>query len=275
MQSTISLLPLFFFLTTLTPFALAQSPTSSNSFPLATGNNPSLNPAGSPGAPSDPDSASSVNAAGASGGGDGGVDLSNGAIIAICVVVAVVVIIAVASAILFYLAKKRQWAVRASLRRSVRRLNPLTPRTKTRFDAHERLGSSHGRSDNPRSTPNRKKQPSPDHSSHSSSQGSTPSSSPPRRNEKDPRENNRRGERREISEEEKRSRQNARHERAIRKAREDYNTRGSAGSASDLEKGFGHTAKVSVTSRFEFEGDEGEQQEGGKKGWFGRMMGKR
>jgi len=60
------------------------------------------------------------NAAGASGGSPGSFDLSVGALIAIGVIVGIVVIVAIASSVLFYLAKKRQWAIRDSIRASFR-----------------------------------------------------------------------------------------------------------------------------------------------------------
>ncbi|PGH15002.1 hypothetical protein AJ79_02682 [Helicocarpus griseus UAMH5409] len=59
----------------------------------------------------------------------GSMYISQGAIIAIAVVVGIVVIIGITSVILFYLAKRRQWEVRASIRRSARRIAaPMTPR---------------------------------------------------------------------------------------------------------------------------------------------------
>jgi len=92
------------------------------------------------------------NAAGASGVSDSSLNLSNGATVAIIVVECLVVLgggeqvfvqgvkvcspidsKSACSAVLFYLAKKRQWAVRDSLRRSVRRPigrdRPRTPNT--------------------------------------------------------------------------------------------------------------------------------------------------
>ncbi|KAI9798465.1 MAG: hypothetical protein M1825_005345 [Sarcosagium campestre] len=70
------------------------------------------------------------NAAGATGD-SGSFYLSQGAIIAIIVVAVVVGIGGVASAVLFYIAKKRQWQIRKSIRRSARRLtgNFTAPRT--------------------------------------------------------------------------------------------------------------------------------------------------
>ncbi|KAI9771050.1 MAG: hypothetical protein M1835_006473 [Candelina submexicana] len=60
--------------------------------------------------------------AGASGTNTGFVGVSSGAQTAIIVVVVLVAVGGILSAILFYLAKKRQWKVRQSIRRSARRL---------------------------------------------------------------------------------------------------------------------------------------------------------
>ncbi|PGH09160.1 hypothetical protein GX51_00914 [Blastomyces parvus] len=61
--------------------------------------------------------------------GKGSFHISQGSIIAIAVVVGIVVILGLTSAFLFYMAKKRSWEVRASIRRSAKRLAaPMTPR---------------------------------------------------------------------------------------------------------------------------------------------------
>ncbi|KAI9702745.1 MAG: hypothetical protein M1836_007959 [Candelina mexicana] len=60
--------------------------------------------------------------AGASGTNTGFVGVSSGAQTAIIIVVVLVAVGGIASAILFYLAKKRQWKVRQTIRRSARRL---------------------------------------------------------------------------------------------------------------------------------------------------------
>jgi hypothetical protein len=77
-------------------------------------------------------------------------DLSDGATIAISVVASLVVILGVASAVLFFRAKKRQWTVREELRRSARRVTRAvkavaTPRTpkKMTFALAERKGNHH------------------------------------------------------------------------------------------------------------------------------------
>ncbi|TQW09138.1 hypothetical protein IF2G_03569 [Cordyceps javanica] len=57
------------------------------------------------------------------------ISLSTGGMIAIIVVVAVVVLIGVSTATLFFIAKKREWKVRETLRRSARKVaTALTPR---------------------------------------------------------------------------------------------------------------------------------------------------
>lgn len=60
--------------------------------------------------------------AGAAGAQKGGFTLSKGGLAAIIVVIALVIIVGISSAVLFWLAKKRQWDVRQSLRRASRRL---------------------------------------------------------------------------------------------------------------------------------------------------------
>ncbi|KAI0155197.1 hypothetical protein GGR57DRAFT_91871 [Xylariaceae sp. FL1272] len=92
-----------------------MAPTTTDSFPLATGS---------------PDSGGAINDdAGASGSSPGGVQLSQSALIAIIVVVAGVAILGISTAVLFYLAKKREWKVRETIRRSARRVaTALTPR---------------------------------------------------------------------------------------------------------------------------------------------------
>ncbi|KAL6233084.1 hypothetical protein BDW75DRAFT_216030 [Aspergillus navahoensis] len=80
----------------------------------------------------DPNDIEALNAAGASGKSGGG-GLSTGGMIALCVIVGVVVIIGFSSAALFYIANKRQWAMREALRRSAKQVvravkTPLTPR---------------------------------------------------------------------------------------------------------------------------------------------------
>ncbi|KAI9890978.1 MAG: hypothetical protein M1814_003479 [Vezdaea aestivalis] len=58
--------------------------------------------------------------AGASGAG-GGINISKGGLAAIIVVVVVVALIGIVSAVLFFVAKKRSWEVRKSIRRTARR----------------------------------------------------------------------------------------------------------------------------------------------------------
>ncbi|KAL4996725.1 hypothetical protein BDV10DRAFT_186818 [Aspergillus recurvatus] len=80
----------------------------------------------------DPNDIEASNAAGAAGKSGGG-GMSTGGMIALCVIVGVVVIIGFSSAALFYIAKKRQWAMREAIRRSAKQVvravkTPLTPR---------------------------------------------------------------------------------------------------------------------------------------------------
>jgi hypothetical protein len=125
-------------------------PTSTTSaFPLATEQPYTGGQDGTTGdANSGAGSPDSGDAAGASGTNTGGAQISRGAMIAIIVVVVVVCIIgsefpqydsvpheaqltspAVASSVLFYVAKKREWKVRETIRKSARKVvTALTPR---------------------------------------------------------------------------------------------------------------------------------------------------
>lgn len=70
--------------------------------------------------------------AGASGGSSESFSLSRGAIIAIIVVACSICILGAVSAVLFYFAKKRDWQIRESIRKSARRVaSALTPRRTT------------------------------------------------------------------------------------------------------------------------------------------------
>ncbi|KAI8955457.1 hypothetical protein F4801DRAFT_329532 [Xylaria longipes] len=94
--------------------------TNTADFPLAT-DDPYAGTGPAPGAVDD--------SAGAAGSSPGAVQLSHGALIAIIVVVAGVVVLGISTAVLFYLAKKREWKVRESIRRSARKVvTALTPR---------------------------------------------------------------------------------------------------------------------------------------------------
>ncbi|KAH6618107.1 hypothetical protein B0J18DRAFT_468425 [Chaetomium sp. MPI-SDFR-AT-0129] len=67
--------------------------------------------------------------AGASGASGGGMAISTGALVAIIVVVVVVALFGIASSVLFFIAKKREWTVRETIRRSARKVaTVLTPR---------------------------------------------------------------------------------------------------------------------------------------------------
>jgi hypothetical protein len=114
-----------------------------SSSPQQPGNDPggSSNPG-----PINPDTA------GASGDSQTAITLNTGEQIAIGVVVGLVVLIGIASAILFYLAKKRQWEVKASIRRSARRVTTaFKARTPVRanFSRRDRGGRAVVRIDPP------------------------------------------------------------------------------------------------------------------------------
>ncbi|KAK4175272.1 hypothetical protein QBC36DRAFT_331781 [Triangularia setosa] len=67
--------------------------------------------------------------AGASGTSSGGITISRGALVAIIVVVVVVALVGIASSVLFFVAKKREWTVKETIRRSARKVvTVLTPR---------------------------------------------------------------------------------------------------------------------------------------------------
>ncbi|KYK54918.1 uncharacterized protein DCS_06879 [Drechmeria coniospora] len=97
---------------------------TSHAFPQATGGT-YLGDAGSGIAPGP---VSGVEA-GAAGNSSGAMSLSTGGLIAIVVVVVVVSIIGVTTAVLFFIAKKREWTVRETIRRSTRKIAAaFTPR---------------------------------------------------------------------------------------------------------------------------------------------------
>ncbi|KAK4134928.1 hypothetical protein BT67DRAFT_347338, partial [Trichocladium antarcticum] len=67
--------------------------------------------------------------AGAAGTSNSGLILSRGALIAIIVVVVGVALVGIATSVLFFVAKKREWTVKETLRRSARKVvTVLTPR---------------------------------------------------------------------------------------------------------------------------------------------------
>ncbi|KAI0009395.1 hypothetical protein F4779DRAFT_376740 [Xylariaceae sp. FL0662B] len=101
--------------------------TASTDFPLATDG--PYNGGGDSGPGSISSGGSVDDSAGASGNSPGAVQLSHGAMIAIIVVVAVVCVLGGSMAVLFYLAKKREWKVRENIRRSAKKVvTALTPR---------------------------------------------------------------------------------------------------------------------------------------------------
>jgi len=108
-QLIVTIMSRALFLSFLFPLlVLAQSSSQPSELPPAGYNGGNDNPVD----PSD---------AGAEGAAKGAFSLSNGAIAAIIVVAVVVVLGGIASATLWWLAKKRQWDVRASIRRASRR----------------------------------------------------------------------------------------------------------------------------------------------------------
>ncbi|OAA61082.1 hypothetical protein SPI_05106 [Niveomyces insectorum RCEF 264] len=94
--------------------------TQTYAFPLATYT----------GSPTDGGGSDVDNVGGASGTSSGqGGTISRGAMIAIIVVVVFVAVFGITSSVLFYLAKKREWKVRETIRRSARKVvTALTPR---------------------------------------------------------------------------------------------------------------------------------------------------
>ncbi|KAF1359244.1 hypothetical protein EJ07DRAFT_156154 [Lizonia empirigonia] len=89
--------------------ALAQDSNSGSELPPAGYNGGSDNPQNS-------------DDAGAAGSSKGAFELSSGGLVAIIVVAVIVVIGGIGSATLWWLAKKRQWDVRQSIRRASRRI---------------------------------------------------------------------------------------------------------------------------------------------------------
>ncbi|KAK3682579.1 hypothetical protein B0T22DRAFT_288730 [Podospora appendiculata] len=97
--------------------------TTSSAFALATEN--PYTGADGPGAGSSSDGTTE----GASGSSSGNVEISRGGLIAIIVVVSFVAVFGIASAVLFFLAKKHEWKVRETIRKSARKVvTALTPR---------------------------------------------------------------------------------------------------------------------------------------------------
>ncbi|KAH9876685.1 hypothetical protein J1614_003817 [Plenodomus biglobosus] len=93
-------------------------------FALAQGTGSDLPPPGYNGGTDNPQDPSD---AGAAGSAKGAFSLSGGAMAAIIVVAVVVVVGGIASATLWWLAKKRQWDVRQSIRRASRRITGRAP----------------------------------------------------------------------------------------------------------------------------------------------------
>ncbi|KAF7505223.1 hypothetical protein GJ744_001152 [Endocarpon pusillum] len=119
--------------------AIASSSPSPS--PQNSNNDPNKLPSSSP---NDNPDTENPNTAGASGSSQTAISLNTGDQIAIGVVVGLVALLGIGSAILFYIAKKRQWEVRASLRRSARRVTTAfkarTP-VKANFSRRDRGGA--------------------------------------------------------------------------------------------------------------------------------------
>ncbi|KAF3053605.1 hypothetical protein E8E11_005025 [Didymella keratinophila] len=98
-----------FFSLLLPLLALAQDSSTGSELPPAGYNGGSDNPQDS-------------DDAGAAGSSKGAFELSSGALVAIIVVAVIVALGGIASATLWWLAKKRQWDVRQSIRRASRRI---------------------------------------------------------------------------------------------------------------------------------------------------------
>ncbi|KAF2453757.1 hypothetical protein BDY21DRAFT_260222, partial [Lineolata rhizophorae] len=88
-------------------------------------------PTDSPETPTDENRGPDI-AAGASGEDGGAFTLSKGGLAAIIVVVVVIAVFGIASLVLWYVAKKRQWEVRKSIRRASRRLTGRFEASKSR-----------------------------------------------------------------------------------------------------------------------------------------------
>ncbi|KAH8897088.1 hypothetical protein GQ53DRAFT_712806 [Thozetella sp. PMI_491] len=81
---------------------------------------------------------------GASGTSDGSVQISRGALVAIIIVVVIIAILGISTSVLFYVAKKREWTIKETLRRSARKVvTALTPR---RSEFPKSVKESSGRS---------------------------------------------------------------------------------------------------------------------------------
>lgn len=122
-----------------------MSSTSTSAFPLAT-EQPCTTDCGDGAGTAN--SAGTVNSDAGAGGGstDNTFALSEGGLIAIIVIVVLVAILGIGTASLFYVAKKREWRVRETLRRSARKVvTALTPR-RTEFPSSVRDGPRRSKS---------------------------------------------------------------------------------------------------------------------------------
>ncbi|KAM0281670.1 hypothetical protein ACHAQH_003401 [Verticillium albo-atrum] len=83
--------------------------------------------------------------AGASGDSPGAINISEEALVAIIVVVSIIAALGIGMAVLFYVAKKREWKIRDNLRRSARKVvTALTPR-RTEFPKEVKDSLGRGR----------------------------------------------------------------------------------------------------------------------------------
>ncbi|PSR97433.1 hypothetical protein BD289DRAFT_480111 [Coniella lustricola] len=113
--------------------------TTSSAFPLATLDPCTSDCTDSPGTANSDGSIS--NNAGAGSGNDNTFSLSKGGIIALIVVFVFFAIMGIGTATLFYLAKKKEWKIKETIRRSAKRVViALTPR-RTEFPSSVKHGS--------------------------------------------------------------------------------------------------------------------------------------
>ncbi|ROW08303.1 hypothetical protein VMCG_03030 [Cytospora schulzeri] len=124
---------------------------TSDYFPLATDYPYTGNDGSTAGTANSEGNGTPDNDAGASGGSSGKTfDISTGALIAIVLVVVIVALLGIATATLFYIAKKKEWKVREAIRRSAKKVvTALTPR-RSEFPRSVKEGSVRsGRSGRP------------------------------------------------------------------------------------------------------------------------------
>ncbi|KEY64003.1 hypothetical protein S40285_04818 [Stachybotrys chlorohalonatus IBT 40285] len=112
---------------------------TSDPFPLATESDIFQGDAGGSTAPG----VGTGTEAGASGDSYSAVSISTGGLVAIIVIVVAVAILGASTATLFYIAKKREWTVKETIRRSARKVvTALTPRRTEFPDSVKNFGGS-------------------------------------------------------------------------------------------------------------------------------------